>query len=66
MYKITFDLPDAGFAGADIVSTYKPAKADPIHALANEMVEILTDTKVSNRRFLTRLHRSVDRYSFSP
>jgi hypothetical protein len=63
VYEITFDLPDAGLAGANIVPAYKPANADPIHDFANETVKMLTDTKAINRQYPTRLHRSVDRYS---
>jgi hypothetical protein len=63
VYKITFDLPDAGLVGANIVPTYKPTNTDPIHDFANETVEMLTDTKVINRQYPAQLHRSVDRYS---
>jgi hypothetical protein len=62
VYEITFDLPDAGLAGANIVPAYEPANADPIHDFANETVEMLTDTEAINRRYPTQLRRSVDRY----
>jgi hypothetical protein len=63
MYKITFNFPDAGLAGANNVPVEDPTDANTIDDLANETVDILTNTKATNRRFLTQSCRGVDRYS---
>ena len=51
VYKITFNLPDAGLAGANVVPADVPPPEDPInpiHDLATETVDLLTNTATAN------------------
>ena len=68
VYEITFDLPDAGLAGNNVVPVDDPPPAAPpkdptVHNLAPELVDLLTDTGASPWRYPTRLQRSVTRYT---
>ncbi len=63
VYKITINFPDTGLAGGNIMPANKPADANTIDDLANEMVDILTNTKAANGQEPTQLRRGVDRYS---
>ena len=66
VYKITFDLPNAGLGGAIVVPADHGAPpgglaADPnVHNLATETVDFLTETDNTTRQYPTRLRRSVN------
>jgi hypothetical protein len=62
MYKITFEFPVAGLASANIVVN-EPTDVDTIDDLANETVDILTNTKATDRQYPAQSCRGVDRYS---
>ena len=68
VYEITFDLPDAGLAGNNVVPVDNPPPEAPpkdptVHNLAAETVDLLTDTGASPRQCPTRLRRSVTIYT---
>ncbi len=69
MYEITFDMPDAGLGGANVVPADHgappggPAADANVRDLATETVDFLTETDNTTRRYPTRLCRSVNRYS---
>ena len=68
VYEVTFDLPDAGLAGNNVIPADDPPPEAPpedptVHNLAAETVDLLSDTGASTRRYPTRLHRSVTRYT---
>jgi hypothetical protein len=69
LYEITFDLPNAGFGGANVVpadhsaSPGGPAGDANVHNLATEMVDFLTERKNTTRRYSTQSRRSVNTYS---
>jgi hypothetical protein len=58
VYEITFDLPDAGLEGGNVVPNDAPAPhpdgANPMFDMANKTVEVTT-----NQRYLDRSRRSV-------
>jgi hypothetical protein len=65
MYKITFDLPDAGLTGGNVVppGQINPSTNNTNHNLANDMVDFLTGANTPNeqpaQQYLTQLSRSV-------
>jgi hypothetical protein len=61
--EITFDFPNAGLAGANVMPANEPTDGDTIDDLAHEMVDILANTKATNRQYPTQSCRGVDRYS---
>ena len=66
VYEITFDLSDAGLAGANVVraNVLPPENLiDPIHNLATERVNLLTNMATADRQYPTQLRRNVNRYS---
>ena len=69
VYEITFDMPDAGLGGANVVPADHnapqggPAAVATVHDLATETVDFLTDTDNTTWRYPTQLRRSVNRYS---
>ena len=69
VYEITFNMPDPGLGGANVVPTDHggppggPAADGTVHILATETVDFLTETDNTTRRYPTRLRRSVNRYS---
>jgi hypothetical protein len=69
IYKITFDLPDAGVGGPVVPLDFPlpPAADGAIYNMADATVDLLTDTAVTAmastpRQYPSRSHRSVFRH----
>ena len=69
VYTITFNMPDAGLGGANVVPADHgappggPAADANVHNLATETVNFLMETDNTTWQYPTRLRRSVNRYS---
>ena len=69
VYEITFDLPNAGLGGANVVPADHgappggPAADANVHNLATETVNFLTETNNTTQQYSTQLRRSVNTYS---